>query len=394
MQRLLFVCLLVLPLGVSAGDLVEAFKNGTLLLDLRLRMEQVDQDGIDEDALATTLRTRLGYKTAAVKGWSLLVDFENIYAVTDNYNDTKNGEPRPVIADPEDTELNQAYLMWSQAKERNVKLGRQRLILHNARLVGNVGFRQNEQTYDGVVYTQNFSNNSKLTLGWLANANRIFGEGHPNDIRADFRMNTLLIDYTLAKTPVGTLALFGLGIEFEDLPNISHQDLGFRLNGAKEAGSVKWLWDLSYIQQSDYADAPSTVDADYHSVTVGAVMGSWTVKLAQETLGGDGIYAFQSQLATLHAFNGFADKFLGTPSTGLVDNFVQVLYKGDGWQLGAFYHDFEADIGGAAYGSELDMIGNYKINKRTSLVFRYADYASDGFATDTTKIWLWGQWKY
>lgn len=50
-----------------------------------------------------------------------------------------------VVPDPEATEINQAYLSYSSIPlASNVKWGRQRLILDNARFIGNVGWRQNE----------------------------------------------------------------------------------------------------------------------------------------------------------------------------------------------------------------------------------------------------------
>ena len=43
------------------------------------------------------------------------------------------------------------------------------------------------------------------------------------------------------------------------------------------------------------------------------------MKLGFERLEGNGTVALQTPLATLHAFNGWADKFLSTPANGLRD---------------------------------------------------------------------------
>ena len=52
----------------AANDTVlDALKNGKVLLNVRYRYEHSGQDGFDEDAHASTLRTRLGYETGRSK---------------------------------------------------------------------------------------------------------------------------------------------------------------------------------------------------------------------------------------------------------------------------------------------------------------------------------------
>src|SRR5690606_27715787 len=123
---------------------------GDLIFDARLRYESVDQDGLPENANALTLRTRLGYETPDWHGLKLLVEGENVTALVEDYNSSTNGKLRyPVVPDPETTELNRLQISFTGDKGEAV-VGRQRIILVNARFVGNVGFRQNEQTFDAV----------------------------------------------------------------------------------------------------------------------------------------------------------------------------------------------------------------------------------------------------
>ena len=86
-------------------------------------------------------------------------------------------------------------------------------------------------------------------------------------------------------------------------------------------------------------DAGSNLqDNDYTNIEVGGafdVAGKpVVVKLGQETLGGNGVNALQTLLATAHAFNGWADKFVGapggsaTPAGGLKDTSVTLVVKG------------------------------------------------------------------
>lgn len=123
----------------------DALTSGEHWVNLNLRGESVDQDGFSRDAFALTLRTVLGYETARYGGWAILVEAEDVSAVGDAaYNSTINGNTdRPVIADPDGTEVNQAYLSYVGIEDTTVRLGRQRIKLDNDRFIGNVGWRQN-----------------------------------------------------------------------------------------------------------------------------------------------------------------------------------------------------------------------------------------------------------
>ena len=75
--------------------------------------------------------------------------------------------------------------------------------------------------------------------------------------------------------------------------------------------------------------------------------------------------AFQTPLATGHAFNGWADVFLVTPATGLQDLYVfaQVTLPKVEMPLKVVYHDFQADSGGADYGHEIDVLLKKKLGE-------------------------------
>ena len=119
-----------------------------------------------------------------------------------------------------------------------------------------------------------------------------------------------------------------------------------------------------------------------------------TGKIGWEHLGGDGVSGFQTPLATLHAFNGWADKFLVTPANGLDDRYASVSgkfgrgkFEGKlGWTVA--FHDFNADRGGADYGREWDASLSFPLPAGFSGLVKLADYRSDGFARDTRKLWL------
>ena len=68
--------------------------------------------------------------------------------------------------------------------------------------------------------------------------------------------------------------------------------------------------------------------------------------------------AFRTPLATLHAFQGWADLFLATPNAGIDDLFFNVKFGIEKWQLQAIYHDFSSESGSTDYGTEIDLSGS------------------------------------
>jgi hypothetical protein len=65
--------------------------------------------------------------------------------------------------------------------------------------------------------------------------------------------------------------------------------------------------------QRPYRDGASIIDADYYRIDLGWSIDALHLGLMREVLAGNGRYAFQTPLATLHAFNGATDKFPMTP---------------------------------------------------------------------------------
>ena len=91
--------------AMAADTALDAFKESDWNLSFRYRLELVDQEPFNEDATASTIRTRLNYKTADWYGVSLLVEFDHITELFgDDYDEgagnTPNRGQTPVVADP------------------------------------------------------------------------------------------------------------------------------------------------------------------------------------------------------------------------------------------------------------------------------------------------------
>ena len=113
--------------------------------------------------------------------------------------------------------------------------------------------------------------------------------------------------------------------------------------------------------------------------------------------GGVALTSFQTPLATLHKFNGWADKFLVTPPNGLRDAYATAGYGKpkllglDSLGVLAMWHDYRSDRLSQHYGSEIDAQIVAKC-KRYTFTLKLADYDAKAFATDTRKIWAQVEW--
>jgi hypothetical protein len=372
-----------------------AISGGTPSLDLRLRWEHVESDApaTPKDSNATIARTRLGYTTGKWNALDIGLEFENLSVLEKTgYNSTLNGQTtRPVIADPAVSELNQAWLRYAGFPGTTIQIGRQRLMLDNHRFVGNVGWRQNEQTYDGYSAVNKSLPKTQLTYAFLTNVNSIFGTNFP--------LHANIANVGIGFSDALKLTAYGYWLDFAVNAG-NRQDtetLGARAAGAVAFGAapVKLIYAAEYARQSDYEEAPVPRSAGYRLGEVGAGWGGLTAKLGHEVLGSDGgVYGFQTPLATLHAFNGWADLFLVTPPTGLVDTYVQLGWIAKSWAVMARAHQFKADQGGADYGDELDAQASYTLTEQLSVLAKYASYSADTFAADTGKTWLQAEYKF
>ena len=322
------------------------------------------------------------------------MEAENVTAVGDeNYNSTVNGTvDHSVVADPTETEVNQAYLRYRGLADTTLTYGRQRLALDNHRFIGNVGWRQNEQTFDGFTAINTSLRDTRITAGYLYNANRIFSDASPV---GDFRMRAPVLNVQYEGLAAGTVTGYGYLLDFTDLPSLSTQTLGLRFDGGTViTEGAKAVYTLEYARQSDYGDNPQSFDVDYWLLDAGLAALGVTCKAGVGTLGSDDGNAFQTPLATLHAMNGWTDQFLVTPVDGLQDIHASVATSVNGVKLMVVYRDFSSDRNSVDYGSELGLRATYTIDENRSVGAKFASFSADDFGVDTDKAWLWAGVKF
>ncbi|HIG40052.1 MAG TPA: hypothetical protein EYQ14_05855 [Gammaproteobacteria bacterium] len=401
LKKVLFVSFLFsfsIPVMAEATTLTEAITGGDAHLNFRYRLEQVDQKDFSKDALASTLRTRLNYKTDSLNGFKLFIEFDDVtYLGNDKFNSSRNGQTSyPVIADPDGTDINQVLIEYT-GHDTSLYLGRQRLNLDNQRFIGGVAWRQNEQTYDAFTIQNSTIRNTTLKYNYVSKVQRIFGpdDGSP---QKEFDSDTHLLNAKINFDTLGSVVLYGYLMDLESAPTsscvpgncASNRTLGFRYTNNFDFASFKVPLNIEYARQDDYADNPLSYRADYILGEVGLTFDKFRILLGNEILKGDDKAGtgFQTPLATLHKFQGWADKFLSTPATGIDDRYLTI---GTNWKKAAFmltFHDLSSDTTSSNYGTEWNASVNFKINKNYSLLFKYASYDADELFTDTKKGWI------
>lgn len=162
------------------GKIPDALAKGKFNLNVRLRYEQADETGvgpITKDSYAPTIRTRFGYTSAPLYGFQAMVEGVNtsVLGPEHNYNAAgSNGQAaRPVVADPPLTRVDQAWFGYSYTNLFTGKVGEQRIVLDNHRFIGDVGWRQNMQTFDAVSAGSEPAESQSLLRLPLGRASRI-----------------------------------------------------------------------------------------------------------------------------------------------------------------------------------------------------------------------------
>ncbi len=398
--------------GLSAKTFTESMQQGSVVkINFRTRFEDVTEDTLDatgkkngeREADAWTTRSRISYQSGAWNGFGFTGEMDNISEMTNDVDyrtSAANTDPLwaerntvAVIADPTGTEVNQAFLSYTNFNNQ-VKYGRQRLLLDNSRFIGNVGWRQNEQTYDGLSWTNKTIRYTNFTYAYIKNVNRVFGENNP--ALGDLHMDSHILNVNYTGFDAGKLIGYAYLLDIND--PLAQLGLTSDTFGVRWQGTVgdSFLYNLEYAKQQD-AGAAKLFEADYTLAEATYNISRYSFTAGYELLGSDeGKYGFATPLATLHAFQGWADKFLATPAAGLEDVYINAGITVAGTQALVSYHKYDSDEGSIDFGDEI----NFSLVKKFGAVVwtaKYAQYSmgdTNASYTDTTKFWLMADWNF
>ena len=388
----------LLSSAVLADDsttLGSAVTSGKAGVNLRARYEMVDADNGLKDANALTARLRLNYKTGEWQGWSAFAEYDHVFHLVRDFDagggttPAKSGVYQAVV-DPKGSDLNQLYLDYSFSDDWKLRVGRQRVLLDNQRFVGGVGWRQNEQTYDALTVTSDAISRTSLMYAYIGQVRRITGQSSAS---GSMNVDTHLLNAKVTINDSWSVTPYFYYIDNQDAAATSTATLGARLAGDVKAGEGNTISLVAELAtQSDAANNPANYDAGYaHLSALWSMHNGLSLGLAYESLGTDSanFESFRTPLATLHAFQGWADMFLSTPGAGIDDIYATVKYKAGKWDLTGIYHDFSAETGSADFGTEFDLSAGTQISANYGILFKGAFFSSDSTSyVDTNKFWI------
>lgn len=374
----------------STSDWIDFSLNG------RLRYEFRDDETASDSSTAGTVRVRPGMTLLPGKAFSAYFESEHTYAFEDEYESGPgaNGPTNPgntAILDPENNELNQAYVQY-KSNGILARVGRQRIILDKAALVGNVGWRQNEQTYDAALigYTADKFN---ITYAFVDKVNRIFGEG-AGGAAESLEGTTHLLNGSY-KFDGFTLGAYAYLMDFDEVSfaRASNNTYGVFTDFKIGEGMLH----AEFAMQSDADSSWGSYDAEYAQVSYSQKMGGVGIKVGVDYLS----EYFVTPLATVHAYNGFADKFIGnrlglTPATtaatigGLTDFYVGATKKVSDVTLKGIVHYFTDDAFEKDHGYELDLVAIKPLSAKAKFIGKAAYYGG-GLGSDDEITQVSGQ---
>jgi hypothetical protein len=403
----------------NSSDLFSALTSGKIDFSLRSRYEHVDDDRATEEADVSTIRTTLGYTSGTFHDASIRLLVQDVRTVgLDDFNDA-TGRPGArtqfaVVADPSDTDVLEGYFGFKGVPNTTIKLGRQIITDRGApfhRFLGTVLWRQNWQNHDAISVQNTSLPDTTIKYAYSWNVNRIFTD-EAIGAKANFDSDSHFINIKYEGLEPIKVEGYSYLLDFKNAAALSVNTYGIRLNGVKPiTKNVMALYAVEYAHQNEAGNNPGNIDADYFLGELGTVfqvndvLKSLTVKFDYELLEGNGgVDRFLTPLATGHAFQGWADRFLVTPGDGIKDLYFTGIAKAFGAKFIVVFHDLSSDKDNYDYGTELDVLAVKTFKKHYTVGVKYSSYDADKNATnlarnpsqaaDVNKLWAWVQIKY
>lgn len=458
----------------SEYTFMDAIKTGKNMTSFRLRYEEVQQDGLQpprlpssaanpganddlKDAHGLTLRSLVGWQTAPYKNLSFAAQLIDVSKINDDFNDSTNGtlinavsnQTNKIgyakIVDPDYTGVNQLYVDWTGIKNTRFRLGRQAVNLDNVRFIGDIGFRQVMQVFDGgsvlnktipdtEVYVAHFERVRQITTknrdeGALEIANVKYRLS-PTEFIVGYAYLDGFEDLGMGRAWFGNAGVPGTANErtagaavgkngfTNQNVDQGNKIFGLRLDGTHPFNpNFRAHYTAEYAKQTDYSGGDSRIDAHYYKLGGGLGFDNFNVRLDQELLSSNNSqYAFQTPFGTNHLFQGWVDKFLATPLEGIQDTFATATYKYGDFLFFADYHIIKSDedfhtVGSGAstngnkYGTEWNVAATWNIDKNWLTKIEYGKFnegdkyallantannvaGNRGRIRDTEKLWL------
>ena len=413
MKKIVFLSAVAATMVMAGGDIEPVVAEAPMVEDflifsniqghgqIRPRYEFVDTANTVDNANAYTARATLAIQADLfqIDGLSTYLEGTGVFGTGDYYSlsGLRNGNNFNVVADPTQARFTQAYIDY-KFSDTLIRAGRQDVDLDNLRFIGTVDWRQMPQTYDAVAVINNSIDGLSLLAAYIWQVNTIFDADTIKPVGDKFNTNSAILH--AAYTFMPELTVTGYGYLLEDI----HDTWGIAATGkigVSENANVSYRAEYAIQNDPSFTDLNpnATADADYYNIEATLNMSGFLAGAKYEVLsaGKNANGPFTTPLATLHAHNGWADLFLGTPIDGLVDANGMIGYKAAGFGVAKLiYHDFSSDVNGIDYGTEIDALYKNKIPgvKGLSGLIKGAWYSADQFSVDKTVVWAMLDYKF
>lgn len=354
-------------------------------LNIRARYEFGDVNGLDVSH-AFTIRERLGLQTQEWSGFSAFIEGEFTQAAIDDFdgipgpaqpNVTPDDNRNTDIFDPETNELNQGYLQY-KGFDTTFKLGRQRIIYDNTAFIGNVGWRQNEQTFDAFSIATQAIDGLTLSYAYINQVNRIFGSDAINNFDYD-NTNIHLLNAAYTGIEGFTFGGYAYLMEFDSIGAYNCDTYGGYVKTSQLGLDL-----YGEIAYQENAGAAQNLEGTYAHFTVGKTFGTQAITLGMEYLSQN----FRTPLSTVHAFNGFADAFIGQRLTGTTGGLTDIYVSHTvpfifGTKFTNVLHAFGDNEVSTGRGWEYDAVLVKKFDDNFTGIAKFAHFESEAPALPT-----------
>jgi len=401
--------------SAQAADGIKIFDDLKFKGELRPRYQYTDREASTASAGSTlTNRTNLNINAGllGVDGLRATVELNSV-----NDFGTLDQTTHQTAAEAAVAKVSQANIEYSDDGVK-ATLGRKTLNLDNQRFIGSVGWKQNFQTLD--LASVSYKNESfNAIAAYVYGVNAIGDDGNGNEslvygggVTSGTTKSAIInASYKIA-APIKLTAYGYL------LGSVSNT-YGIAATGKIAASEgMKFKYRAEYAMQTDPSfetkskGKPTNVDSTYINLDLGANFSGILAGINYEVLSANKNYAttggpaLQTNLATKHKFNGWADLFLKTPAQGLKDLNLMVGYKAKGFGVAkVIYHDFKSDEDSIDYGTELDLIYKNKLPgfQNVAGMLKAGFYSAGdtvaqgnnaGQAKDVSKIWAMLDYKF
>jgi hypothetical protein len=177
-------------------------------------------------------------------------------------------------------------------------------------------------------------------------------------------------------------------MNIKDAAALSNKTLGFRYEYTGRWNNLRTLAHGELALQ-ERTEINNDAILQYYDLGAGIGYRANEISINYQRLGENNGTSFVTPLASLHNDNGWADKFLSTPSSGLRDYEVQYIWRRNPIKIDARYHYFHTDSNNSKLGEELDIDFSVKLSRHDTVRFRYANFFSgEGGYSDETRVFL------